>query len=306
MRTRTFITLLATLLAGITPLMGAPDPNFHIFLCFGQSNMEGGGRIQENERTVDKRFQVLADFDQPDRDRKMGEWYDAIPPLTRRTCGISLVDYFGRTMVANLPEKYRVGVVKVGVSGTKIELWDKDAFRDYFAALPHADAWKIRIANEYDGNPYEYLLKLARIAQQSGVIKGILVHQGESNFQDEAWPQKVKTVYDNLIKDLNLKPEDAVLLAGEVVHEDQRGEKANANTIMKKLPTTLPNSHVISSAGIPANLDRLHFTADGQRELGRRYAERMLNLMGYEAKVPKEPYAKSAPVAASTADAAKP
>jgi hypothetical protein len=295
------------LLPGIASLMGAPDPNFHVFLCFGQSNMEGGGRIQETERTVDKRFQVIADFDQPDRNRKMGEWYDAIPPLTRRTRGISLVDYFGRTMVANLPEKYRVGVVKVGVSGTKIELWDKGAFRDYFAALPPADAWKIRIANEYDGNPYEYLLKLARIAQQSGVIKGILVHQGESNFQDEAWPQKVKTVYDNLIKDLNLKSEDVVLLAGEVVHEDQRGEKANANTIMKKLPATLPNSHVISSAGIPANPDRLHFTADGQRELGRRYAEKMLNLMGYEAKIPKEPYAKSAPVAASASDSpAKP
>ena len=64
---------------------------------------------------VDPRFRVLADFDQPDRGRKMGEWYDAIPPLTRRTRGISLVDYFGRTMVANLPEKYRVGVVKLGV-----------------------------------------------------------------------------------------------------------------------------------------------------------------------------------------------
>jgi hypothetical protein len=309
-RTKTLITLLTALLAGITPLTAAPDPNFHIFLCFGQSNMEGGGRIQEQERTVDKRFQVLADFDQPDRGRKMGEWYDAIPPLTRRTRGISLVDYFGRTMVANLPEKYRVGVVKVGVSGTKIELWDKDAFRDYFAALPPADAWKIRIANEYDGNPYEYLVKLARISQQSGVIKGILVHQGESNFQDEAWPTKVKTVYDNLIKDLNLKPEDVVLLAGEVVHEDQRGEKANANTIMKKLPATLPNSHVISSAGIPCNPDRLHFTADGQRELGRRYAEKMLNLMGYEAKIPQEPYVKAAaagaPSSRSAADTLEP
>lgn len=306
MATKTLVFRLAMLFAGVAPLVAAPDPNFHIFLCFGQSNMEGGGRIQEHERTVDQRFQVLADFDQPDRGRTMGQWYDAIPPLTRRTRGISLVDAFGRTMVANLPEKYRVGVVKVGVSGTKIELWDKDAFRDYFAALPPADAWKIRIANEYDGNPYAYLVKLARIAQQSGVIKGILVHQGESNFQDEAWPRKVKIVYDNLIKDLNLKPEDVVLLAGEVVHEDQRGEKANANTIMKRLPAALPNSHVISSAGIPCNPDRLHFTADGQRELGRRYAEKMLGLMGYEAKVPKEPFVKAPTAEPASNPGAKP
>ena len=26
-----------------------PDPNFYIFLCFGQSNMEGGGKIEEND-----------------------------------------------------------------------------------------------------------------------------------------------------------------------------------------------------------------------------------------------------------------
>jgi hypothetical protein len=259
-----------------------PDPDFHIYLCFGQSNMEGGGRIEERDRTVDPRFQVLADFDVPARGWKMGQWYAAIPPLTRRTRGISLVDFFGRTMVANLPEKIRVGVVKMGVSGTRIELWDKDAFRGYLDSLPPDGQWKKPLANEYDGNPYEYLVKLAKIAQRDGVIKGILIHQGESNFQDLDWPRKVKKVYDDLMKDLNLKPEEVPLFAGEVVNKDHQGEKANANEIMKLLPGTLPNSHVISSAGLPCNPDHLHFTPDGQRELGRRYAEKALTLMGYK------------------------
>jgi hypothetical protein len=294
MKSKLVLAAVTLLLAGMSAAFAAPDPNFHIFLCFGQSNMEGGGRIEERDRTVDQRFQVLADFDTPARERKMGQWYDAIPPLTRRTRGISLVDYFGRTMVANLPEKYRVGVVKVGVAGTRIELWDKDAFRDYLTNLPADHQWKTRIANEYDGDPYAYLVKLAKIAQQSGVIKGILLHQGESNFEDQDWPKKVKKVYDDLIKDLNLDPRDVVLLAGEVVNADQNGEKANANVIMKNLPGTLPNSHVISSAGIPCNADRLHFTADGQRELGRRYAEKMLQLMGHQATSPAEPYVKPA------------
>src|SRR2546423_1413854 len=103
MNTKTLATLVAPLVACAASAFAEPDPNFHIFLCFGQSNMEGGGRIEERDRTVDPRFRVLADFDVPDRGRKMGQWYDAIPPLTRRTRGISLVDYFGRTMVANLP-----------------------------------------------------------------------------------------------------------------------------------------------------------------------------------------------------------
>lgn len=295
------LLLLSTVLAFASSALAAPDPNFHIFLCFGQSNMEGGGALQESDKTVDRRFQVLADFDTPARNRKMGEWYDAIPPLTKRTRGISMMDYFGRTMVANLPEKYRVGVVKLGVSGTRIELWDKDAFRAYLDNLPPDGLWKKPLAEQYDGNPYEYLVKLARIAQQSGVIKGILIHQGESNFEDQDWPKKVKKIYDDLMKDLSLDPKAVTLLAGEVVNADQNGEKANANVIMKNLPGTLANSHVISSAGVPANRDRLHFTADGQREMGRRYAEKMLTLMGYKATEPKEPSVKISASAPTTA-----
>ena len=274
-----------------------PDPNFYIFLCFGQSNMEGGGRIEERDRTVEKRFQVLADFDVPSRGWKKGNWYDAVPPLTRRTRGISLVDSFGRTMVANLPANIRVGVVKVGVSGTKIELWDKDQFKAYLAT---ADAWKVNIAKEYGGDPYAYLVELAKIAQKDGVIKGILVHQGESNADDEDWPKKVKIVYDNLINDLQLDPGSVPLLAGEVVNADHEGEKAGANVIMAKLPQTLPNSYVISSAGLPCNADHLHFTAEGYREFGKRYAEKILSILGYSAAESKQPAKQSAEPSAVT------
>src|SRR5437773_8447436 len=109
MKVKTAFFILAMLLIPAPWAFAQPDPNFHIYLCFGQSNMEGGGKIEERDRTVDKRFQVLADFDVPNRGWKKGQWYDAVPPLTRRVKGIGLVDYFGRTMVANLPEKIRVG-----------------------------------------------------------------------------------------------------------------------------------------------------------------------------------------------------
>jgi len=64
----------------------------------------------------------------------------------------------------------------------------------------------INTINEYGGNPYGRLIEIAKLAQKDGVIKGILLHQGESNAGDNAWPLKVKGIYDNLIKDLNLKP----------------------------------------------------------------------------------------------------
>ncbi len=228
-----------------------PDPNFYIFLCFGQSNMEGGGKIEDADLIVDPRFQVLADFDVPSRGWKKGQWYAAVPPLTRRTRGISLIDYFGRTMVANLPPQIRLGVVKVGVAGTKIELWDTHGYRKYLAT---ADPWKVNIASEYGGKPYAYLVELAKIAQREGVIKGILLHQGESNANDKDWPNKVKVVYDNLMNDLSLVPAAVPLLAGEVVNADQGGEKASANEIIKTLPATLHKTLCRILSGIALQL----------------------------------------------------
>jgi len=67
---------------------------------------------------------------------------------------------------------------------------------------------------------------------KDGVIKGILLHQGESNTNDTLWTKKVKVVYNNLMKDLNLKPKKVPLLAGEVVNADQGGVCASINSIM--------------------------------------------------------------------------
>ncbi len=268
-----------------------PDPKFLVFLCFGQSNMEGGAKMEEMDRVADKRFQVMADFDNPTREWKKGNWYDAVPPLTRRIRGLTLVDYFGKTMVANLPEGYRVGVIKVAVPGAKIELFDKDKYQEY---LSTAEDWKKNMAKEYGGSPYDYLVELAKIAQKDGVIKGILLHQGESNTNDQEWPNKVKKIYGDLMHDLQLAPTEVTLLAGEVVHADQKGATASVNEIIKRLPETLSNSFVVSSAGIPCNPDRLHFTSPGLRELGRRYAVKMLDVMGYKATELKVSYLEPA------------
>jgi len=102
------------------PQGGAPDPNFHVYLALGQSNMEGYPGIEAQDRTgVDKRFQMLAAVDLRIVGRKTGEWYDAISPLCRTSTGLCPVDYFGRSLVARLPEKLMLGVVNVAVAGCR-------------------------------------------------------------------------------------------------------------------------------------------------------------------------------------------
>ncbi|NOW96400.1 sialate O-acetylesterase [Mucilaginibacter sp. SG564] len=259
----------------------AQDKNFYLFICFGQSNMEGNAKIQPQDTTVHPRFQVLETVDCPALKRTKGNWYPAVPPLARCNTGLTPADYFGRTLVASLPSNIKIGIINVSVAGCKIELFDKDNYASYAATAP---SWMAGIINEYGGNPYAHLVEMAKIAQQHGVIKGVLLHQGESNTNDSLWTQKVKGIYSNLMKDLHLKPQKVPLLAGELVNADQGGKCAAMNNIIAKLPGVIPNSFVIPSNGCPCAPDKLHFTAEGYRILGRRYAEQMLSILGYKIK----------------------
>ncbi len=249
---------------------------FHIYLCFGQSNMEGNAKFEPQDTTVNSRFKVLEALDCDNLKRKKGQWYTAVPPLSRCKTGLTPADYFGREMVNNLPEDVTIGVINVAIGGCKIELFDKDNFESYKTTAP---SWMKGMIDQYDGNPYGRLVELAKIAQKDGVIKGILLHQGESNTDDTLWTKKVKIVYDNLLNDLNLKAESTPLLAGEVVNADQGGICASMNKIIATLPQTIPNTHVISSAGCPDVADNLHFSAEGYRILGKRYATKMLSIL---------------------------
>jgi alpha-L-fucosidase 2 len=259
----------------------AQDTNFWVFLCFGQSNMEGYPGIEEQDKgPVDGRLKVLAAVDFPRQERVKGGWYPAVPPLCRPSAGLGPVDYFARTLGSNLPPRISVGIVNVSIGGCRIELFEKDTYQSY---VEHAPSWMTNTIKGYSGNPYQHLVDMARLAQRDGVIKGILLHQGESNTNDKEWPKKVKGIYENLLKDLNLKAESAPLVAGELMSADQKGACASMNRIIDDLPRTIPTAHIVSSAGCEGRPDHLHFTPAGYRELGKRYAEVWLPLLGFAA-----------------------
>ena len=260
------------------------DPNFYIYLCIGQSNMEGQGTIEDCDLSPDERFQMMSTLDCGTR--KQGQWYRAVPPLARCDTRLCPADYFGRTMVANLDEGKRVGVVVVAIGGIKIDLYDPDGWQSYVNSM--TEGWQINSVNAYGGNPLARLIECAKEAQKSGVIKGILLHQGESDAYSDTWVQKVKKVYENLLTELNLKAEDVPLIAGEVGSADQNGGCAHANPTINRLPKTIPTAHVVSSVGCTLQSDNIHFDSQGYRKLGRRYAKTMLATIGIEADIDED------------------
>ena len=263
-----------------------PDPDFFIYLCFGQSNMEAGARPAEQDKDFnDPHFQFMAAVDMPRFQRVRNHWYTAVPPICRETNNMGPVDFFGRKMIEVLPEKYRVGVINVSVAGAKLELWDKDACEEYLAmeAADPSRGWLVNMAKEYGMNPYQRLMETAREAQKYGVIKGMLLHQGESNPDDAAWPGRVKKIHDDLCADLGLDPAAIPLLAGELKYAEQDGVCSAFNdVVLPHLPEVMPNGYVISALGCESTGDQFHFSTEGMRLMGYRMADKMLELQGFK------------------------
>ncbi|MDC6364900.1 MULTISPECIES: sialate O-acetylesterase [Flavobacteriaceae] len=269
------LLLIGMIVLATTTKSYSQDSNFHIYLCFGQSNMEGQGVIEPEDLKVDDRFQVMQALECSDSGKTKGQWYNAVPPLCQCHSGLSPTDYFGRTMIKNLPDSIQVGVINVAVAGCDIRLFDKDQYQDYDDT--YKEDWFADKVKAYEGDPYNYLMELAKRAQKDGVIKGILLHQGETNTGDEQWPLYVKKIYNDMLNELSLTAEEVPLLSGEVVAVE--GSCCSSmNTIINKLPEVVKTAHVISSKNCTA-MDHAHFDSEGYRKLGKRYAYKMLSLL---------------------------
>ena len=236
-----------------------PTPEFHVFLLLGQSNMAGYPQALPQDKVKDERVLVLGFDDNPAIGRRKDEWDVACPPLHDNwSNALGPGDYFGKTMIEHVPDGGTIGLIPCAISGERIETFMKSG-----------------------GSRYNWIVQRARIAQQSGgIIKGIIFHQGESNNGDPSWPNKVKTLVEDLRTDLNLG--EVPFIAGELLYS---GGCAGHNTLVNQLPSVISNCYVVSANGLVVDPSdtawKLHFSRDSQVILGKRYAEKMIEALGW-------------------------
>ena len=278
---KTLFIMLLGLMACLTKANAQVDPNFYIYICFGQSNMEGNAQWEAQDvGNVDPRFQMLATCNFSSPSRKLGNWYKAECPIVSPDGKLGPTDYFGRTMVQELPDK-KIGVIAVAMGGSPIEMFDKDLYEQKMKDNP-SEWWVTLAKRHYGGNPYGRIIEMAKKAQQVGVIKGILLHQGCSNNGDEKWPGMVKKIYKDMLHDLGLRAGEVPIFVGETEYENMGGGCSWHNHVVAKIPEVIPTGHVVSAEGIPGNgIDPWHFSAAGYRTFGKRYAAKVLDVMNH-------------------------
>lgn len=279
-----------------------PDPDFYVFLGIGQSNMQGKGPIEREDYISSKNFtdddwarykkMIIVNSNKS----KIGTWDVAKPPIVRPDTYLGVTDYFGRTLVKGLDTRYKIGVVVVAVDGCSIRAFSKDktVCSNYISEAKSGNqTWVTEAAAQYGDYPYGKLVEMAQKAQKSGVIKGIIFHQGETDASNEEWLASVYKLYTNLLEDLSLSADSVPFIAGEPVQQSEGGACYSAIPWVDKIPDYFKKqsgkdiAYVASSKGCKKiSTDVYHFSSEGYRTLGKRYGEIMLPLLLAQGAVP--------------------
>ena len=250
-----------------------------LFLLFGQSNMAGAPAAEAQDKTTNPRIKALA-FNNC-TGKTFNQWYVASPPLHGCNEGLGPGDYFAKTLI-DTSDKLELGIDTIGLIPCAISGVDISYFSKGVTSSRRKD-FKIP---PVDSGVSAYLWMVTRIkeAQKKGVVRGILFHQGESDWTDtarKAWPGRVETILKNLKADCGLG--DVPFLAGELRHQLNRTTNESCcyahNTYVAQLASEVPNGGVVSSANLTGLNDAYHFDAASQRIFGHRYAAAMVPLL---------------------------
>jgi hypothetical protein len=253
------------------PVKLPPKEKFHLFLLIGQSNMAGRGVVEEKDRKPHPRVLML---------NKAGEWVPAVDPLhfDKPVAGTGLGKTFG-VEIAEANPGIVIGLTPCAVGGSPIDSWRPGEF--YPPTKSH---------------PWDDAIRRAKLAMKSGVLKGILWHQGESDSKDTlaaTYEAKLHDLIARLRRELGAS--EVPFIAGQMGQfPDQPWDDAHrqVDKAHRDLPAKVPQTAFVSSAGLQHRGDKVHFDSASCREFGRRYAEAFIKLTRVAIEEPRRPSGK--------------
>tara|TARA_B100000945_G_C20407017_1_gene610582 strand:+ start:442 stop:1155 length:714 start_codon:yes stop_codon:yes gene_type:complete len=222
-------------------LSAAEQPE-HVFLMIGQSNMAGRAKMLEEDKQPIEGVQLL---------NANSKWERAVNPLNRFSTlrkDISMQRIgpsagFGPAMAAHFKDK-SVGLIVNARGGTSVKQWQPD--QPLF--LTSIQRWK------QSGSPK---------------LSAVIWHQGEADATDPDYLDRLSIVV-NALRAKTGQP-DLLFIAGEVY-----GEKP-VNQKIRRISKHIPNTDSVSAKDLTV-FDGVHFDRESILELGRRYAEKYVEL----------------------------
>jgi hypothetical protein len=242
------LLLFGTALLGCKKTENPPQDEKHLYIAFGQSNMQGPGAIRESDtQEISGRWQTLnvVAGTYASVNRAKGQWYNAVPPLIipdsgltnylGLSIGLGPSDHFGRTMVSGTPDRITIGVAAVANGDLALSSFRKVRGATYFSGTgsggtidgitrttgrpssTERQGWTRYTGAGYS-SLYDAIVTNVKLAQDDGwIVKGIIFHQGESGrgLEDKTWVEILKEIYDDILTDCELPANSIPIICGQ-------------------------------------------------------------------------------------------
>lgn len=226
------------------------NAEYDLYLLVGQSNMAGRGEMTTVDSISHPRVFALAQDD---------KWVPAKEPLhyDKENRGVGPGLTFGKTM-ADMDPNVKIGLIPAAVGGTKISYWEPGGERGL----------------------YEEALRKAKIAMESGRLKGIIWQQGESDSNEKDAPmykERLIMLMKSFRKDLG--KEDVPIVFGGLGDFLKSKNFHVVNEALNDAADELPNAAFSEASKLGHIGDRLHFNAEAQHENGVNMAKEMMTLI---------------------------
>lgn len=231
---------------------------FHLYVLAGQSNMAGRGKIGPEDKQPHPRVVTLA---------KDGRWKPAADPLhfDKPIAGVGLGRSFAFELVKKDPTIV-IGLVPVAAGGSPIASWEPGGYH-----------------GQTKSHPYDDAIKRVKSAMEVGVLKGILWHQGESDSKPElaeVYEEKLTALLVRFRNDLKAPKVPFIIgQLGQFPDKPWNASRTKVDAAHQAVAKKVPLTTFVSSKGLTAMSDNVHFDSKSLREFGRRYAKAYLELM---------------------------
>lgn len=235
----------------------AQPKQLDLYLLIGQSNMAGRGEVEAQDRKEHSRVWTLD---------KENQWVLAQDPIhfDKKVAGVGPGRSFG-IEIAEHSRTAEIGLIPCAVGGTSIRLWQPDGFD-----------------SKTEAHPYDDMLARLKVAMQSGTVKGVLWHQGEA---DGKMGERGKYEPALIVLIERVRTEcgnsDLPFVIGQLGQFEGRSwseGRKKVNAAQQAVAENLSYVGFVSSAGLTDKGDQTHFSADAARELGKRFASKMIEL----------------------------
>jgi len=234
-----------------------PDKeNVWVFVLAGQSNMAGRGLVEPSDTIPDPRILTINTSGDIVVAKEPLHFYE--PALTGLDCGLS----FGKELLKHIPDSISVLLIPTAVGGSSVAQWINDST---FRNVPLLSNFKEKI----------------EIGKSHGTIKGILWHQGET---DAATPETIE-IHDSQLRRLfslfrsEVNNEELPILIGELGSFSKNYDSWQAiNSKIGAYVQTDPFAYLIETSDLKHKGDFVHFDSEGQREMGKRFALKFVEI----------------------------